>query len=108
MSLFRRRPRVPIDDLPVLTTDDWENARFRQDHELREDYGRGLLVVMIAQLVAADGLMLAYAVWGVDWKIPNTVMQTWLAATVVQVIGVVYVVVSHLFPKLKDVPRTGA
>ena len=26
-------------------------------------------------------------------------MQAWLGATVVQVIGVVYVVVSHLFPK---------
>lgn len=34
-----------------------------------------------------------------DWKMPEDVIKAWLAATFVEPVSVVYVVVSHLFPK---------
>jgi len=63
-----------------------------------ESYGRWLLWLLVVQLVLANGMMFLYAGLGVDWAVPNTVMQAWLAATVVQVVGLVWVVVHHLFP----------
>lgn len=69
------------------------------DLRLKKRYGGWLLFLLAAQLIAADVLMFIYAWKGYDWKVPDTVMQAWLGATVVQLIGVVYVVVTHLFPK---------
>ena len=83
---------------PVTSMADLEFARQHLDLRLKGRYGGWLLFLLAAQLVSADVLMFLYSAWGYGWKVPNTVMQAWLGATVVQLIGVVYVVVSHLFP----------
>lgn len=49
------------------------------------------------QLAIADIVFVWYAIFGVQWNIPPTVISTWLGATVVQVIGVVVVVARALF-----------
>jgi hypothetical protein len=84
---------------PVTSTTDLEFVRQQLDLTLKGRYGKWLLVFLAAQLVVADGLMILYSWLGYKWKVPATVMQVWLGATVVQLVGIVYVVVSHLFPK---------
>jgi hypothetical protein len=51
-----------------------------------------------AQLAAADALVFVYA-WHVSWRVNTTVLQVWLGAAVVEVIGVVLVVTRYLFPR---------
>lgn len=69
-----------------------------QELELRKTYAKGLLVILALELCFASVLLLLYAALGVHWKIPNDVIQIWLGATVVQVVGVVTVVTRYLFP----------
>jgi len=87
------------DQRPVLSSEDLDRRRGEVDLDLKESYGRWLLLLLAAQLVAANSLMFLYAWHGHDWVVPEGVMKAWLASTVVELIGVVYVVVSHLFPK---------
>jgi hypothetical protein len=86
-----------IDELPSSA----ELARRdqQQDIELKKSYARGLLWMMTGQLAVADAVFIAYAWIGEDWHVTAGVMQVWLAATVVQVIGVALVVVRYLFPR---------
>src|SRR5438094_208241 len=93
-----RRLRIS-DQRPLMSSDDLERARGEVNLGLKSSYGRWLLLLLAVQLVVADVLMFLYASRGEHWKVPGDVMKAWLAATVVQLIGIVYVVVSHLFPK---------
>jgi hypothetical protein len=70
----------------------------KQDLELKAIYGYLLLALVLLQIVVADVIFIVYArhkKWDVD---PN-VMKFWLAATVVEVIGMVTIVVRYLFPR---------
>lgn len=94
----------PLGSMRDRTMDEhlrWE--RQATTNKQAESYGKWLLGLLVVQLVLANGMMFLYAGLGVDWAVPNTVMQAWLAATVVQVVGLVWVVVHHLFPP----PRSG-
>jgi hypothetical protein len=51
-----------------------------------------------AQFVVADAVFVALAWAGWSWALPAGVIEVWLAATVVQVVGVVAIVTRHLFP----------
>lgn len=98
----------PADDLP----DDYkflgerervqELARRKlfaeQEHGLRERYAGWILWLLGAQFLVADAVFVAFAWAGRSWDLPSGVMEVWLAATVVQVVGVVAVVTRHLFP----------
>ena len=80
----------------------WEQLRhedFRQDIALRRRYARRMLQLLGAELVFVNGMFFLYTWLGVHWKIPSATMQVWLSATVVQVIGIVYVVTRYLFPR---------
>lgn len=55
--------------------------------------------MLAAQMAAADYMMYEYGTHGVNWDVPGTVMNTWLPATVVQLIGVVFVVTRYPFPR---------
>jgi len=70
-----------------------------QDIGLKRIYGRYLLLGLGAQVVVADVIFGLYAWKGVHWDVDATVMQTWLAATVVEVVGVVLVITRYLFPR---------
>ncbi len=83
-----------------MSSEDLDRARGEVDLRLKRSYGRWLLLLLAAQLIAANVLMFKYAAADAhNWAPPPEVMQAWLAATVVELIGVVYVVVSHLFPR---------
>jgi hypothetical protein len=53
---------------------------------------------MIAvQLVVANGTFIAIAWAGYNWHVSDSVMHVWLAATLIQIVGVVAIVVRSLF-----------
>lgn len=78
-----------------------------QDLRLREWYALGLFLLLIAELVVVNLIFWKYAEKGAHWNVPEGVMQVFLGATVVQVIGVVAVVTRYLFPR-RDRPAADA
>lgn len=77
---------------------------FESELDLRVRYARWLLWMMVGQLVAANAIFVTYAWVGQRWKLEPEVVNVWLGATVVQVIGVVAVVTRHLFPDRDRTP----
>jgi hypothetical protein len=69
-----------------------------QEHGLRQMYADWILWLLGAQFVIADGVFVAFAWIGKGWDLSPGVVEVWLAATVVQVVGVVAIVTRHLFP----------
>lgn len=68
------------------------------DHTLKKRLGHFAIVVMVAQLVVADGIFVVYA-YQAGWDLDAPVMVAWLSAAVVQVVGVVLVIAKYLFPQ---------
>jgi glutathione S-transferase len=69
-----------------------------QEHELRQKYAEWILWLLGAQFLVADAVFVTFAWAGWGWELTPGVIEVWLAATVVQVLGVVAVVTRHLFP----------
>jgi glutathione S-transferase len=69
-----------------------------QEHGLRQRYADWIIWLLGAQFVIADAVFVAFAWAGRRWDLPPGVVEVWLAATVVQVVGVVAIVTRHLFP----------
>jgi hypothetical protein len=70
-----------------------------QDRELKLSYATWLRRSLAGQLVIADAVFVVYAWAGKHWNLEPIVINVWLGATVVQVVGVVLVVTRHLFPQ---------
>ena len=77
----------------------------KQEHGLRQRYADWILRLLGAQFVVADAVFVAFAWAGTGWEVPSGVIEVWLAATVVQVVGVVAVVTRHLFPNRDEEVR---
>jgi hypothetical protein len=77
------------------------------EHDLREQYATWILKILGAQLIVTDLVFLAFAWFGKDWDLSAGVIEVWLAATVVQIVGIVLVVTRHLFPDRSDSAKTG-
>jgi hypothetical protein len=71
---------------------------FEQDIALKKTYARWLLVAMSVQIGFANLGFFCYGIAN-EWRIEPVVMQFWLSAAVVQVIGIVYVIARYLFPR---------
>lgn len=69
-----------------------------QEHGLRQKYADGILWLLGAQFLVADVVFVSFAWAGRGWDLTPGVIEVWLAATVVQVVGVVAIVTRHLFP----------
>jgi hypothetical protein len=69
-----------------------------QEHGLRQNYADWIIRVLGAQLFVADVVFVALAWAGWNWELSSGVIEVWLVATVVQVVGVVAIVTRHLFP----------
>ncbi len=76
-----------------------------QEIELRETYAKGLLAILAVELVVVNVIFWVYAEKGRNWNIPEGVIQIWLGATVVQIVGVVTVVTRYLFPNRDSRPE---
>jgi hypothetical protein len=89
-----------LESLP--STSDLSKRDRKQDIDLKRTYAKTLLMMMGAQLVVANAVFIAYAWAGVHWNIEAAVINVWLAATLIEVIGVVLVVTRYLFPRRDD------
>jgi hypothetical protein len=69
-----------------------------QEHGLRQSYADWILRILGAQFLIADVVFVAFSWAGRRWNLPPEVIEVWLAATVVQVVGVIAIVTRHLFP----------
>lgn len=81
-----------------VTALDLEVTDKMQTIQLKRTYARGLLILLAIQIAVADVLVYLYAALGRAWDVPAAVIHSWLAATVFEVLGVVAVIVRHLFP----------
>jgi hypothetical protein len=80
-----------------------ELARSKAEQEIgfRKMYANGALVAMGIQVLIADAAFYIYG-YANGWHIPSSAIEVWLAAVVVQVIGVVLVITRSLFPSDKS------
>ncbi|MGN6215575.1 MAG: hypothetical protein ACTHN7_01245 [Solirubrobacterales bacterium] len=70
-----------------------------QDIKLKKKYANWLLWLITIQLVVADAVFVAYAWAGEHWHLEAGVIQIWLVATLVELIGVALVITRYLFPR---------
>jgi len=78
------------------------NRQKRQNEvDLHRRVGNGALLLMASQLFIADT---AFYLYGFEngWHIPTAAITTWLAATVIQIVGVVLVIAKNLFPSMPE------
>lgn len=98
-KIFRRRGRSASDP----TRNELENRRFKADTRNRNLYAGVLLVVLIAQLVAAHWIMFRAATGPHNpdqegFYLSDQVLCVYLGSVVVEVIGLVYGIVRGIFP----------
>lgn len=86
------------EDLKFRSHADSDRADHEAEVELRKRVGKWSINLMIAQVGIADIVFVTYAWYGRNWDLPSEVIGGWLAATVVQVIGVATIVTRSLFP----------
>ena len=72
------------------------------DMVLKRWYAIALIALLGIQILVVDVVLVGYAWKGVSWRVQPVVINIWLGATVVEVIGVVLVVTQHLFPRRGD------
>jgi hypothetical protein len=84
--------------------DDVKLARKQVDLEdrkailgMKKVLARGAFIGVGLQVLIADVAFFIYAILN-GWELPSEVMVGWLSATVVQTVGIVYVIARHLFP----------
>jgi hypothetical protein len=70
-----------------------------QDIKLKKKYANWLLWLITIQLVIADAVFVIYAEKGKHWELEPSVIQIWLIATLVELIGVALVITRYLFPR---------
>jgi glutathione S-transferase len=58
-----------------------------QEHRLKQKYADWIIWLLGGQFVIADLVFVAFAWVGLGWDLPPGVVEVWLAATVVQVVG---------------------
>jgi hypothetical protein len=83
----------PHDHAALQGLDHW------QDIQLKKSYAMSLLRLVAVQLFVADAVFIVYAWAGAHWELNPGVVQFWLGATIVELIGVALVVTQYLFPK---------
>jgi hypothetical protein len=89
----------PLNMLPPDTAGQLFAQDYRQDIGLKKTYAYILLGLLGGQVIAADGVFVTYAQVGADWNLSAPVIDVWLGATLVEVVGIVYVVTRYLVPR---------
>lgn len=74
-----------------------DNAEKVRNYNLGTIVGYGAVALTVLQVGVADYVFIKYAL-KFHWKVPQGAMQAWLAATVIQVVGIVLVITRSLFP----------
>lgn len=79
---------------------DAKNARREQENKLREKVATWSLWFVLGQLVVTNATIVAYIVIMLVVKqyVPTEVLITWLSSTIVEIIGILWVIARSLFP----------
>jgi hypothetical protein len=93
-----------LDEKLKLQEIDLKREHARQDIALRQTYAKWLLIILALELLVVNAMFGLYAGIGEGWNVPEGVIQAWLGATFVQVVGVVTVVTKYLFPRRDHTP----
>lgn len=108
----RMRAGEPVDDGAEIDSLPEPAQLHAQDHQqditLKKKYADWLLGAVIGQLLLANTVFVAYAWAGKGWDLEAVVINVWLGATLVQVIGVVAIVTRYLFPRRDSSPQGDA
>lgn len=104
-SILGRFQQVSDDEAGTLEQASDATARMQQISEddaaqtvkLKGMLAKSTFGVIGLQLLIADIAFFSYGSSN-DWKIDAEVMMSWLAATVIEVLGVVIIIARHLFP----------
>lgn len=87
---------APLDDAEMRTRGAAAKDA-EQNVSLKKTFAWALLALLALQLAATNVAFYIFAA-SASWHISDSVMLGWMAATVVEVIGIVLVVVKNLFP----------
>lgn len=81
-------------------------ARAEGENELREMLGKWALMFVGFQLAACDAVMAGYVIYSAfqGISIPTEVMIGWMTASLVEIIGILWVIARSLFP-FRDISR---
>lgn len=84
-----------------------EAERLKSENKIRTLLGKAAIFLVTGQLVVCDIAMIAYGVATVanGATIPTQVVVGWMAATLVEVIGILWVIARSLYPMHDDGPR---
>jgi hypothetical protein len=85
--------------LELMTSEELATESKRHDLSLRKRVSAFALIGVSAELVIANAVFVAYAWAGEHWRVPTDAINVWLGATVIQIIGILYVITNYLFPK---------
>lgn len=88
-----------LDDLDPHDHEALKGLDHWQDIQLKKFYAMVLLGLVGIQLFVADAVFVTYAWAGRAWRLEPGVIQFWLGATLVELIGVVVVITRYLFPR---------
>lgn len=99
-QLDAQPPARDATDAHVDNTLAAENERRVQANQLRKRFFWAVVCAMCFVLVASVGIM-GFYIWSEWGEIDTAVMIAWLSATVVQTIGLAYIIANYLFPALK-------
>lgn len=88
-----------LDEKAKLQEITLRGAYASQELDLRREYASRLLKLLAVELVVTNAVFIAFAWAGKGWNLETAVIDVWLGATVIQVVGVVAVVTRHLFPQ---------
>jgi hypothetical protein len=105
LSEVKQKDIRPVAELPPEETEAIYGEALKDLVLMKRRYGKWMLWIMGAQLLIANGVFITYAWAGWNWAVPGEVVQVWLGATFVQVVGVVLVITKSLFPSGGDLPK---
>jgi hypothetical protein len=78
-------------------TDDIARTREQLDLSLRRRVAEFALTAVALELMVVNAVFIIYSWAGKHWDVPTPAMTAWLAATIVEVIGIVKVIAGSLF-----------
>lgn len=74
--------------------------RLKDENKLRRRLGTTAIVVVVIQLFICDAFVLLYGLYckSNGWEIPPQVVISWMASTIVEIVGLLLVMAKSLFP----------
>lgn len=77
-----------------------EIERLHQQNEMRPKFFK-LAAGLTWFIIASNTLIMGYYAWHAKENISSSVLSYWIASTVVEILGIIYIIAQYLFPGAK-------